>query len=114
MSWSLTQGGGMAKQNEGAKPDVLDSRQLVRIEAVHRGFLYQHLYLANCLLRAGAAGVAKIVVEGDEDVEVHWATECVYVQVKTRLGALEVGDVPGALERFGVIRTEHASKARPG
>lgn len=71
----------MTKQNEGAKPDVLDPRQLVRIEAVHRGFLYQHLYLANCLLRAGSAGVAKIVVEGDEDVEVYRTTGCLYVQV---------------------------------
>ncbi|WP_128930903.1 hypothetical protein [Bradyrhizobium zhanjiangense] len=59
----------MPQQNEEAKPNVLDPRQLVRIEAVHRGFLYQHLYLANCLLRAGSAGVDKIVVEGDEDVE---------------------------------------------
>ena len=44
-------------------PQVLDPRQLVRIEAVHRGFLYQHLYLANCLLRAASAGVEKILVE---------------------------------------------------
>lgn len=104
----------MTKQNEAAKPDVLDPRQLVRIEAVHRGFLYQHLYLANCLLRAGSAGVAKIVVEGDEDVEVYRTTDCLYVQVKTRQGALEVGDVMGALERFGTIRAEHAAGARAG
>lgn len=104
----------MTEQNERAKPDVLDPRQLVRIEAVHRGFLYQHLYLANCLLRAGSAGVVKIVVEGDEDVEVHRTTDCLYVQVKTRLGALEVGDVTGAIERFAAIRAEHTTGARPG
>lgn len=97
-----------------ARPNVLDPRQLVRIEAVHRGFLYQHLYLANCLLRAGSAGVDKIVVEGDEDVELHRAADCFYVQVKTRQGLLEAGDIKGAFERFAFIRAEHAASARTG
>ena len=104
----------MTGQKEEAKPNVLDPRQLVRIEAVHRGFLYQHLYLANCLLRAGAAGIDKIVVEGDEDVELHRATDSLSVQVKTRQGSLEVGDVMGALDRFIAIRAEHANGARTG
>lgn len=97
-----------------ARPNVLDPRQLMRIEAVHRGFLYQHLYLANCLLRAASAGVDKIVVEGDEDVELHRAADCFYVQVKTRQGLLEAGDIKGALERFALIRAEHAAGARMG
>lgn len=97
-----------------ARPNVLDPRQLVRIEAVHRGFLYQHLYLVNCLLRAGSAGVDKIVVEGDEDVELHRAGGCFYVQVKTRQGLLEAGDIKGALGRFALIRAEHAAGARTG
>lgn len=96
------------------KPNVLDARQLVRIEAVHRGFLYQHLYLANCLLRAAAAGIDKIVVEGDEDVELHGASAHLYVQVKTRQGSLAVSDITGALERFTAIRAEHTSGARTG
>src|SRR5450756_350050 len=37
---------------------VLDSRQLERIQSVHRGFLYQHLYAAACLLRAGSSARA--------------------------------------------------------
>lgn len=102
----------MGGQTSETKPNVLDARQLVRIEAVHRGFLYQHLYLANCLLRAAAAGIDKIVVEGDEDVELHGANDRFYVQVKTRQGALAVGDITGALERFTVIRAEHISGAR--
>lgn len=104
----------MTQEHEEEKPNVFDPRQLVRIEAVHRGFLYQHLYLANCLLRAGAADVTKIVVEGDEDVELHRAADCVYVQVKTRQASLQVGDVTGALERFTAIRAEHAAGARAG
>lgn len=54
----------------GEKVAVVSERQLIRIEAVHRGFLYQHLYGAACLLLAGAAGVERVVVERDEDVEV--------------------------------------------
>ena len=97
-----------------ARPNVLDPRQLVRIEAVHRGFLYQHLYLANCLLRAASAGVDKIVLEGDEDVELHRAADRFYVQVKTRQRLLEAGDTKGALERFALIRAEHAAGVRTG
>lgn len=95
-------------------PVVLDPRQLVRIEAVHRGFLYQHLYAANCLLRAGKAGLQTIVVEGDEDVELQRAGLRIYVQVKTRIGTLAVGDVTGVLERFAEIRNEHESGNRAG
>ena len=104
----------MTEKHGVEKPNVLDPRQLVRIEAVHRGFLYQHLYLANCLLRAGPAGVTKIIVEGDEDVELHRAADCVYVQVKTRQASLQFSDIEGALERFTTIRTEHATGARAG
>ena len=49
-----------ANDSEAAKPSgeittaeqvsVLDERQLIRIEAVHRGFLYQPIYGAICLL----------------------------------------------------------------
>lgn len=104
----------MSGQTSEMKPNVLDSRQLVRIEAVHRGFLYQHLYLANCLLRAAAAGIDKIVVESDEDVELHGGSDRLYVQVKTRQGSLSVGDITDVLERFTVIGAEHTSGARNG
>lgn len=44
----------MQGSEEKSTPDVLDSAQLVRIEAVHRGFLYQHLYaVGRWLLAAG-------------------------------------------------------------
>jgi len=49
--------------------DVLDVAQLVRIESVHRGFLYQHLYAVGCLLLAQAAAVDVVMVEIDEDIE---------------------------------------------
>ncbi|MGW8765946.1 hypothetical protein ACWGN5_25955 [Streptomyces sp. NPDC055815] len=35
---------------------VVDADQLVRITSLHRGFLYQHLYAAACLLRFTTAG----------------------------------------------------------
>lgn len=95
-------------------PAVIDEKQLIRIEAVHRGFLYQHLYGAMCLLLAGTARVQQIVVEGDEDVEVVLHDRRIYVQIKTRIGKLAAGDISGALERFNDIRAKHASGDRPG
>jgi hypothetical protein len=93
---------------------VMDARQLVRIEAVHRGFLYQHLYAAACLLLAGTAGTIRIVVERDEDVEIVLPDRRIYVQVKTRKGMLAVSDVEDALARFAAIRNEHESGKRSG
>jgi len=39
--------------------DVLDQTQLRRIEAVHRGFLFQHLFAVACLLRRPEAYSAR-------------------------------------------------------
>ena len=68
----------------------LDRRQLARIEAVHRGFLYQHLYAVACLFRASSAGVTHIVVENDED-------------------AIE-GRLKGAKQSFAGLRRGHAAR----
>ena len=95
-------------------PAVIDEKQLIRIEAVHRGFLYQHLYGAMCLLLAGAARVRQILVEGDEDVEVVLHDRRIYVQIKTRVGKLAARDISGALERFNDIRAKHANGDRSG
>lgn len=92
----------------------LDSRQLARIEAVHRGFLYQHLYAAACLFQAAGAGVSRIVVENDEDVELVFAGKRIYAQIKTRGSHLIFSDIDGALSRFDAIRTEHTEGRRGG
>lgn len=95
--------------------DLLDPAQLVRIEAVHRGFLYQHLYAAGCLLLAGQCGVRSITVELDEDVELEYENgDRLYVQVKTRSSPLVHSDIAGALERFERIRLEHLEGRRTG
>jgi len=93
---------------------VLDRRQFERIQSVHRGFLYQHLYAAACLLRAGASATTTVRVETDEDVEVVGQTGCHYVQVKTRSEPLVFSDIEGALLRFDTIRQEHVSGRRAG
>ena len=95
-------------------PRLLDQRQLVRIEAVHRGYLYQHLYAATCLLLAQNAGVPSIVVERDEDVEIVLASRRLYVQVKTRSKPLAFSDIDGAMQRFNALRRDHQAGARPG
>lgn len=93
----------------------LDPVQLVRIEAVHRGFLYQHLYAAGCLLLAGQCGVRSVTVEMDEDVEVEYENgDRLYVQVKTRSSPLTQSDISGAFDRFERIRLEHEGGRRTG
>lgn len=92
----------------------LDSRQLARIESVHRGFLYQHLYAVACLFRAASAGVTHIVVENDEDLELALPDKRIYAQIKTRGSHLIFSDISGALSRFDAIRTEHKCGRRSG
>lgn len=92
----------------------LDPRQLARIEAVHGGFLYQHLYAAACLFRAARAGLTHVVVENDEDVELVRHDERIYAQIKKRSANLIFSDIEEALTRFDVIRIEHAEGRRNG
>ncbi|MBI1209738.1 MAG: hypothetical protein GC191_20955 [Azospirillum sp.] len=93
---------------------VLDPTQLRRIEALHRGFLYQHVYGVGCLLLATAAGASAVVVEADEDIEIVYPCRRLYVQVKTRSESLTEADIEGALQRFARIREEHITGKRPG
>ncbi|HEV2160445.1 SEC-C metal-binding domain-containing protein [Bradyrhizobium sp.] len=93
---------------------VLDSQQLERIEAVHRGFLFQHLYAVACLFLASGAGATDIIVERDEDVEIVLPGRRLYVQVKTRREPLVYSDIEGAVLRFDALRKEHDSGARKG
>jgi hypothetical protein len=95
-------------------PVVIDARQLVRIESVHRGFLYQHLFAVACLLMAGPAQVLGVVVEADEDIELVLAGRRLYLQVKYRKERLAPADVADALTRFEAIRAEHAPGQRDG
>ncbi|MEW1698365.1 hypothetical protein [Streptomyces sp. NPDC091278] len=92
----------------------LDPAQLVRITSLHRGFLYQHLYAVGCLLRLGAAGAERLLVERDEDIEVLLPGRRLYLQVKTRARPLRGGDVNGAVDAFSAVRARHADGGRPG
>lgn len=95
--------------------DPLDPRQVARIESVHRGFLYQHLYAAGCLLLAGQQGVRSVTVELDEDVEVELdGGPRLYVQIKTRSSHLVLSDIAGALKRLEQIRLKHREGRRSG
>ncbi len=92
----------------------LDAIQLKRIEATHRGFLYQHLYAVGCLLTASSHNATAIVVELDEDIEVQFPSERVYLQIKTRSDPIQPSDLDGVFVRFAALRAVHASGARPG
>lgn len=95
-------------------PDVLDITQLRRIEAVHRGYLYQHLYAVGCLLRLSVAGGYSVSVERDEDVEVALQGGSLYMQIKTRKQELQRSDISSALQRFEEIRRAHVVGDRTG
>ena len=92
---------------------VLDPRQLARIEAVHRGFMYQHLFAAACLLTAPGRATS-VQVEKDEDVEIAMIDGVVYIQVKTRSRPLIPSDVQTALDRFDTLREQHMRGLREG
>jgi len=93
-------------------PETFDPVQLSRIESVHRGFLYQHLYAVGCLyLAQRLAGIA-VLVEKDEDIELVLEKRHLYIQVKTRSARLIKSDVSGALSRFDEIRILHSSGKR--
>jgi hypothetical protein len=93
---------------------VLDAQQLARIQAVHRGFLYQHLYAVACLFQLSPSGPTSVTVERDEDVEQECAKGRRYIQVKTRSDPLVYSDISSALERFETIRAEHVAGRRRG
>jgi hypothetical protein len=93
---------------------TLDPAQEVRIAAVHRGFLYQHLYAAACLLNAAPLAANLVVVERDEDIEIVTSTARLYIQVKTRVHPIMPSDIVQARERFERLRAEHTAGRRMG
>ncbi|WP_320007148.1 SEC-C metal-binding domain-containing protein [Maridesulfovibrio sp.] len=93
-------------------PKVIDEKQLTRIESVHRGFFYQHLYTVGCLLLALKNKVEFLVAEKDEDIEIATAGEHLYLQVKTRTKPLAKNDISGALDLFEKIKKKHTKRER--
>jgi hypothetical protein len=84
-----------------------------RVEAVHRGFLFQHLYAVRALLLASRRLLC-VVVETDEDVELKALGRRIDVQVKHRVDALAFGEIESALARFADLRVAHAPDGREG
>jgi len=91
---------------------VLDPRQKQRIEGVHRGFLYQHLYAVGCLLLMSKVDGVSVIVERDEDIELLNLKKRVYIQVKTRSQAIMPSDIKDTLNSFERLREEHLSGKR--
>lgn len=89
---------------------VMNLAQMARIESVHRGFLYQHLYAVGCLLRLASQSSGIVAVERDEDVEIVIGDEILFIQVKTRTGPLIPSDISSTLLRFDELRLHYAKK----
>ncbi|HEY6248358.1 MAG TPA: ATP-binding protein, partial [Candidatus Angelobacter sp.] len=92
----------------------LNVRQIARIERVHQGFLYQHLYAVQVLLSQRTLGWQLIRIERDEDIEIKFPGIQAYVQVKKRASPLMYSDIEGSMEQFTSIRAEHQSGRRSG
>jgi hypothetical protein len=94
---------------------ALDQKQLASIESVHRGFLYQHLYLVGALLSAAETDARVFVTEHDEDVEVVLEGAHIYLQIKTRGDRyLAPSDLEGLNERVDGLRAAHQAGERAG
>ena len=93
---------------------VLDPAQLVRIEAVHRGYLFQHLCAVQCLLSAATLSAQTVFIETDEDFEIQLDGTRIYVQVKYRKTTLSWGDIDSTMARFDDLRHSHNRKERQG
>ncbi len=91
---------------------IVDPAQLKRIEGVHRGFLYQHLYAAGCLLLAPTSQFTSLFVETDEDIEFLNQDHHVYIQVKTRSEPLGNFDIKDSLSHFDELRKAHHNNQR--
>ena len=94
--------------------DVVDMAQLRRIEATHKGFLYQHFYCVACLLMVRQLGWTRMRVEADEDLELEFSGRYVYVQVKSRSNLIYFSDIATALVRFEEYRARHVPGDRVG
>jgi hypothetical protein len=94
--------------------DPLNPQQVERISALHRGFLYQHLYGVACLLTVLRSRKSALAVELDEDLELSVDGERHYVQVKTRNRDLQPADIESSIEQFEHVRKEHVAGRRSG
>src|SRR5437868_5333029 len=92
----------------------INPRQVARIERVHQGFLYQHLYAVQVLLCQQVLGWELVCIERDEDIEVRLPGVQAYVQVKKRASELMYSDIQDNLEQFTAIRAEHLAGRRSG
>lgn len=91
---------------------VLNAAQLQRIENVHAGFLYQHLFAVSVLLSWVELKWQSVLVERDEDIEINLPDRRIYIQVKKRAESLTYSDIDDTLARFAEIRAEHSAGRR--
>lgn len=92
----------------------IDSTELARVEGMHGGNLYQHLYSVACMLLSQANEIEGIRIDFDEDIEIIRQNESYYIQVKTRNRNISPNDVDSSLQRFEKIDSLHQSGQRHG
>ena len=97
----------MARDHSSGNRPVVDKLYIGRVESIHRGFLYQHLYAVGCILNLMSLERGYVAVERDEDIELVTDSETCFIQVKTRSRPLQTADIDDALERFANLRDSH-------
>ena len=98
----------MSDISSGISTEVIDPVQLKRIESVHRGFLYQHLYAVGCMIKLASIEAGFVAVERDEDIEIEDGDKIAFIQVKTRTAVLVQSDISNSLELFDKLTQQYA------
>lgn len=93
----------------------LDPNQVRGIARVHHGFLYQHVAAAQALVRhiLGQLDILQLVIERDEDLELHSTARSTYLQIKAR-ELLQFAEISDALLRLHKVRIAHETGQRAG
>ena len=100
--------------NDPRNRQMVDSVQIDRIESIHRGFLYQHLYAVGCILNLMSLEHGYVAVERDEDIELVSNFGTCFIQVKTRNRPIRPSDIEATLNRFSKLRASHEASMSKG
>lgn len=101
-------------RNDILLPLSIDPKQVQQIEAIHKGFLYHHLYGAACLITAQKNGAQTLIATNDEHIALAWPDKQVYIHIKTHSGQLQWDHIKETIDEFERLRKEHNEGKRPG
>lgn len=92
----------------------LDLAQYERIRWVHHGYLYQHLICASLIVQTieDPGPIAHLRFESDEDVEIKFQNEYLYLQIKSSQDPFIFSEAASAVVRFHKLHLSHTQGQR--